>query len=72
MPEKFASRLGRIITEATIGQWYKKVGDSFSVDEPLLELETDKVTPGACARCWYVKRDNRMKAIRLKLTRFWA
>lgn len=36
--------LGESVTEATIGQWYKKIGDSFAVDEPLLELETDKVT----------------------------
>lgn len=36
--------LGESVTEATIGQWYKKVGDAVAVDEPLVELETDKVT----------------------------
>lgn len=36
--------LGESVTEATIGQWYKKVGDAIAVDEPLVELETDKVT----------------------------
>jgi len=36
--------LGESVTEATIGQWFKKVGDSVSADEPLVELETDKVT----------------------------
>src|SRR5690606_32448905 len=36
--------LGESVTEATVGQWYKKVGDSVTKDEPLLELETDKVT----------------------------
>lgn len=36
--------LGESVTEATIGQWYKKVGDSVNADEPLVELETDKVT----------------------------
>ncbi|MCB1419598.1 MAG: 2-oxoglutarate dehydrogenase complex dihydrolipoyllysine-residue succinyltransferase, partial [Notoacmeibacter sp.] len=36
--------LGESVTEATIGQWFKKVGDSVAVDEPLVELETDKVT----------------------------
>ncbi len=36
--------LGESVTEATVGQWYKKAGDSVSVDEPLVELETDKVT----------------------------
>src|SRR5690606_40461503 len=36
--------LGESITEATIARWYKKPGDAVSVDEPLVELETDKVT----------------------------
>ena len=36
--------LGELITEATVGKWFKKAGDSVSADEPLVELETDKVT----------------------------
>ena len=36
--------LGESVTEATIGQWFKKVGDVVAADEPLVELETDKVT----------------------------
>ncbi len=36
--------LGESITEATIAQWYKQPGDAVSLDEPLCELETDKVT----------------------------
>ena len=36
--------LGESVTEATIGQWFKKVGDNVSADEPIVELETDKVT----------------------------
>ena len=36
--------LGESITEATIGQWFKKVGEAVSADEPVVELETDKVT----------------------------
>ena len=36
--------LGESVTEATIARWYKKIGDPVIVDEPLLELETDKVT----------------------------
>ena len=36
--------LGESITEAQIGQWYKQVGDLVAVDEPLVELETDKAT----------------------------
>ena len=36
--------LGESVTEATIGRWFKKTGESVKVDEPLVELETDKVT----------------------------
>ena len=36
--------LGESVTEATIGQWFKKVGDIVAADEPVVELETDKVT----------------------------
>ncbi|HEX5998238.1 MAG TPA: 2-oxoglutarate dehydrogenase complex dihydrolipoyllysine-residue succinyltransferase [Hyphomicrobiaceae bacterium] len=36
--------LGESVTEATVGQWFKKPGDAIKVDEPLVELETDKVT----------------------------
>jgi 2-oxoglutarate dehydrogenase E2 component (dihydrolipoamide succinyltransferase) len=36
--------LGESVTEATIGKWFKKQGDAVQADEPLLELETDKVT----------------------------
>ncbi|MDP2734017.1 MAG: 2-oxoglutarate dehydrogenase complex dihydrolipoyllysine-residue succinyltransferase [Hoeflea sp.] len=36
--------LGESVSEATIGTWLKKVGDTVKVDEPLVELETDKVS----------------------------
>ncbi len=36
--------LGESVTEATVGKWFKKAGDPVAVDEPLVELETDKVT----------------------------
>lgn len=36
--------LGESVSEATVGQWFKKAGDAVNVDEPLVELETDKVT----------------------------
>jgi 2-oxoglutarate dehydrogenase E2 component (dihydrolipoamide succinyltransferase) len=36
--------LGESVTEATIGRWFKQAGEAVSVDEPLVELETDKVT----------------------------
>ena len=36
--------LGESVTEATVGKWFKKAGEAVKVDEPLVELETDKVT----------------------------
>jgi 2-oxoglutarate dehydrogenase E2 component (dihydrolipoamide succinyltransferase) len=36
--------LGESITEATVGKWFKQIGDAIKADEPLVELETDKVT----------------------------
>jgi len=36
--------LGESVSEATVGTWFKKVGDAIKADEPLCELETDKVT----------------------------
>ena len=36
--------LGESVTEATVGKWFKKPGEAVAVDEPLVELETDKVT----------------------------
>ena len=35
--------LGESITEATVAKWIKKVGDAVEADEPIVELETDKV-----------------------------
>src|SRR5690606_32140678 len=37
-------QLGESVTEATVAKWMKSVGDKIEVDEPLCELETDKVT----------------------------
>ncbi len=36
--------LGESVTEATVAKWFKQVGDAVAADEPLVELETDKVT----------------------------
>ncbi len=36
--------LGESVTEATVAKWFKKPGDAVKMDEPLLELETDKVS----------------------------
>jgi 2-oxoglutarate dehydrogenase E2 component (dihydrolipoamide succinyltransferase) len=37
-------QLGESVTEATIAQWFKQEGEAVKADEPLVELETDKVT----------------------------
>src|ERR1700735_354279 len=44
MTEIRVPTLGESVTEATIGRWFKKPGDTVAVDEPVVELETDKVT----------------------------
>jgi 2-oxoglutarate dehydrogenase E2 component (dihydrolipoamide succinyltransferase) len=44
MAEIRVPALGASVTEATIGKWFKKPGEAVAVDEPLVELETDKVT----------------------------
>src|ERR1019366_6950894 len=44
MTEIRVPTLGESVTEATIGRWFKKAGDAVAVEEPLVELETDKVT----------------------------
>ena len=44
MTEIRVPTLGELVTEATIGKWFKHPGDAVAVDEPLVELETDKVT----------------------------
>ncbi|MGU9982054.1 2-oxoglutarate dehydrogenase complex dihydrolipoyllysine-residue succinyltransferase [Phreatobacter sp. HK31-P] len=36
--------LGESVTEATVAKWFKKPGEAVKQDEPLVELETDKVT----------------------------
>ena len=35
--------LGESVTEGTVTRWLKQVGDTVAVDEPLLEVSTDKV-----------------------------
>jgi 2-oxoglutarate dehydrogenase E2 component (dihydrolipoamide succinyltransferase) len=44
MTEIRVPTLGESVSEATIGKWFKKPGEAVKKDEPLLELETDKVT----------------------------
>ena len=36
--------LGKSVTEATVAKWLVKAGDTVAIDQPLCELETDKVT----------------------------
>jgi 2-oxoglutarate dehydrogenase E2 component (dihydrolipoamide succinyltransferase) len=42
--ELIVPTLGESITEATVSKWLKKVGESFEVDDALVEIETDKIT----------------------------
>src|ERR1700676_4159133 len=44
MTEIRVPTLGESVTEPTIGRCFKRAGDAVAVDEPLVELETDKVT----------------------------
>jgi 2-oxoglutarate dehydrogenase E2 component (dihydrolipoamide succinyltransferase) len=44
MTEIRVPTLGESVTEATVGKWFKQPGETVKVDEPILELETDKVT----------------------------
>ena len=37
-------QLGETVTEGTVANWYKKVGDTVKADEPLFDVETEKVT----------------------------
>ncbi len=43
MAEVTLPQLGETVTEGTITQWFKAVGDNVSADEPLFEVSTDKV-----------------------------
>ena len=44
MPDLVVPALGESITEAVISRWHKNVGDQVEADEPVLALETDKIT----------------------------
>ena len=42
--ELIVPTLGESITEATVSKWLKKIGEPFEADDPLVEIETDKIT----------------------------
>ncbi|HEU5057347.1 MAG TPA: biotin/lipoyl-containing protein, partial [Kofleriaceae bacterium] len=44
MPDLVVPALGESITEAVISRWHKKIGDRVEADEPVVALETDKIT----------------------------
>src|SRR5512137_986604 len=44
MADLVVPHLGESISEAVVGKWLKQIGDAVAVDEPVAELETDKVT----------------------------
>jgi 2-oxoglutarate dehydrogenase E2 component (dihydrolipoamide succinyltransferase) len=54
--------LGESVAEATVGQWFKQAGDRVTADEPLVELETDKVTVEVPAPASGVLADIKVKA----------
>ena len=43
MSEVVLPALGESVTEGTVTRWLKKVGDQVAIDEPLVEVSTDKV-----------------------------
>ena len=54
--------LGESVTEATVAKWFKAVGDTVAADEPLAELETDKVSLEVSAPTAGVLSDIRVPA----------
>jgi 2-oxoglutarate dehydrogenase E2 component (dihydrolipoamide succinyltransferase) len=54
--------LGESVAEATVGQWFKQAGDAVTADEPLVELETDKVTVEVPAPASGILGEIRVKA----------
>ncbi|MDX2091054.1 MAG: biotin/lipoyl-containing protein, partial [Kofleriaceae bacterium] len=44
MADLVVPQLGESISEAVVARWLKQVGDAVSADEPIAELETDKIT----------------------------
>ena len=49
--------LGESITEATVAKWLKSVGDNIEADEPIVELETDKVNLEVFGKALGMKED---------------
>ena len=49
--------LGESITEATVAKWLKNAGDTVEADEPIVELETDKVNLEVPSPFWCVNRN---------------
>jgi 2-oxoglutarate dehydrogenase E2 component (dihydrolipoamide succinyltransferase) len=69
--------LGESVAEATVGKWLKKPGDAVAIDEPLVELETDKVSvevpaPAAGAISEVLAKEGETVAIGALLARFAA
>ena len=53
--------LGESVSEATVAKWFKQPGDAVKADEPLVELETDKVTVEVNAPAAGVLKDQAVK-----------
>ena len=48
--------LGESVTEATVSKWLKSQGDKVTADEPIVELETDKVNVEVPAPQWSIRK----------------
>ena len=65
--------LGESVTEATVAKWFKAEGDAVAVDEPILELETDKVTLEVNATAaGMLSEITAKKETMSRLVRYWA
>ena len=57
--EILVPEMGESITQATVGNWLKKEGDMVQEEEPLVALETDKVTQEVpSSKKWYFEKNN--------------
>ena len=61
MPDLVVPALGESITEAVVAEWLVDVGGSVSADEPVVDLETDKVTVQIPAPATGVVREHCVK-----------
>ena len=66
--ELIVPTLGESITEATVSKWLKKVGEPFDIDEPLVEIETDKITVEVPALLEILMVQKKLKLMKQKIS----